>query len=48
MEICGKPHLTYKCWNNPDSNLASSAGIVSDGRMLIIAYSSETSNIPFK
>ena len=18
--ICGKPHLTYKCWNNPDSN----------------------------
>ena len=25
-KICGKPHLTYKCWNNPDNKkVASSA-----------------------
>ena len=24
-KICGKPHPTYKCWNNPDNKVASSA-----------------------
>ena len=24
-KICGKPHPTYKCWNNPDKKVASSA-----------------------
>ena len=24
-KICGKPHPTYKCWNNPNNKVASSA-----------------------
>ena len=35
--ICGKPHLTYKCWNNPDRKVASSADVVDDEGSLVSA-----------
>ena len=39
--ICGKPHLTYKCWNNPDRKVASSADVAD-------ASSADTNSPHFK
>ena len=41
--ICGKPHLTYKCWNNPDRKVASSADVVDEEGRLVSASSADTS-----
>ena len=46
--ICGKPYLTYKCWNNPDRKVASSADKVKDEGRLVTASSADTSNPQFK
>ena len=45
--ICGKPHLTYKCWNNPDRKVALSADVVNDEGRLVTASSADTSNPQF-
>ena len=46
--ICGKPHLTYKCWNNLDRKVASDAWIVSDGGRLVTVSSAETNSMQIK
>ena len=46
--ICGKPHLTYMCWNNSDRKVASSADVVTDEGRLVSASSADTSNPQFK
>ena len=46
--ICGTPHLTYKCWNNPDSKEAPSAEVLSDGGRLMTASSTETNSMQIK
>ena len=46
--ICGKPHLTYKCLNNPDRKIASSTEIISDGGRLLTASNAETSSMQIK
>ena len=46
--ICGKPHLTYKCWNNPDRKVASSAEVLSDGGRLVTDSSVETNSMQMK
>ena len=46
--ICGKPHLTYKCWNNTDRKVASSAEILSNGGRLVTATSADTNSMQIK
>ena len=46
--ISEKPHLTYKCWNNLDKKVLSTADIVSDGWRLVTASSAETRSMQFK
>ena len=37
--ICGKPHPTCKCWNNPDRKVTSSADVGNDEGRLVTASS---------
>ena len=43
--ICGKPHLSYKCWNNRDSVNRRS---VNDEGRLVFAFIADTSYFQFK
>ena len=46
--ICGEPHLTYKCWNKTDRNLASSVDVDTGEGRLVSASSADTTNPQFK
>ena len=41
-------YITYKCWNNPDRKVASSANIVDDEGRLVSASSADTSRPQFQ
>ena len=46
--IRGKPHLTYKCRNNPERKVASSADVANEKGRLVNASSADTTNPQFK